>query len=106
MQYQLPHFVRNAKFPHCEIWVGAHRRGQRETFKYLELAHTAMRIMNTCMLDYEAKAGQEDVFSGGLVYVRLVRPVGSSYGEPLLAANDTEIRRDPPSNTTTNLDTQ
>ena len=65
-----------------------------------------MRIMNTCMLEHEAKAGQEDVFSSGLVYVRLARPVGNSNEEPLLAANDTEIDLDPPSNTTTNTDTQ
>ena len=106
IQYRLPHVIRNPTFPHCEIWIGAHRRGQKETFKYLELAHTAMRIMNTCMLEHEAKAGQEDVFSGGLVYVRLIRPVRNSNEEPLLAANNTGIYLDSPSNTTTIPDTQ
>lgn len=109
--FRLPHLIRNPKFPHCEIWIGAHRRGQSDTFKFLEIARTAMRIMNTCMLEYDeheyrSNAGQDDVFSGGLVYVLLTRPNGHLNEEPSLSVNDTGTGPAILLNTTAGLDTE
>ena len=95
-QYKLPRTFRNSKYPDCEVEIDTHRMNQPETIEYQDIARTVLRIINTCMLGRfgNEKAGQDDVLSGGNVFIKVMRAPATRHFQSTSLYNATHTLED------------